>query len=168
MESGLLSLLDLPFVKQFAAAAPDLVNALSRESDPLGTKEKLQKIQIPTCIFHGNHDDIVPVSQAITAHQICASEDKKLVRVPAGHNDLRSRAYREYYKELKIVCQDKWPLTRRGNTRQYECSKFTCLGLELSTGHEPMLQQKERIHLKLSLCTSLQTCPLHAPVPVNF
>lgn len=104
MESGLLSLLDLPFVKQFASAAPDLVNALSRESDPLGTKEKLQKIQIPTCIFHGTHDDIVPVSQAITAHQICASEDKKLVRVPAGHNDLRSRAYREYYKELKIVC----------------------------------------------------------------
>lgn len=104
MESGLLSLLDLPLVRQFASAAPELVNVLARESDPLNTKEKLQRVTIPTCIFHGDQDEIVPISQAIIAHAACGSEDKKFIRCSAGHNDLRSRANKEYYKEIKQLC----------------------------------------------------------------
>ena len=47
-----------------------------------------------------------PVEQAVAAQRACGSAETKLLRVPrAGHNDLRLVARKDYYGELRLLCE---------------------------------------------------------------
>eukprot|EP00440_Ansanella_granifera_P027678 gb/GFBE01030070.1/.p1 GENE.gb/GFBE01030070.1/~~gb/GFBE01030070.1/.p1 ORF type:complete len:334 (+),score=56.17 gb/GFBE01030070.1/:1-1002(+) len=106
VESGVMSLLKLPMVMQLGMMMPQILQALSAEPCPLRTLEEMGQVQIPTLVIHGDQDEISPVDQAVAAHSACASAAKKLVRYSrAGHNDLRYAAQKEYYREIKGLCE---------------------------------------------------------------
>eukprot|EP00928_Gymnodinium_smaydae_P049304 TRINITY_DN33087_c0_g1_i1.p1 TRINITY_DN33087_c0_g1~~TRINITY_DN33087_c0_g1_i1.p1 ORF type:complete len:326 (-),score=81.15 TRINITY_DN33087_c0_g1_i1:149-1126(-) len=103
-ESGLVSLLELPMVRQMASMMPGVLEMLSAEPDPLRMLEKLRKVSIPTLVVHGNRDEIVPVSQAVTAHKACGSMVKKLTRYPScGHNDVRHTSAKAFFQDLELL-----------------------------------------------------------------
>lgn len=104
MESGVVNLLELPMVQQVGRMMPELLQMLASAECPLTTLEELRRVSVPTLIIHGDNDEISPVEQAVAAHKACQSSVKKLVRYPAKHNDLRLVAQKEYFAELKAVC----------------------------------------------------------------
>jgi hypothetical protein len=106
VESGVVSLLELPMVRQLGAMMPEILQALSSEPDPIGSIDKLRHISMPALFIHGDQDEISPVSQAVKAHKACSSSVKKLVRYPrCHHNDLHVVAGRNYFKELALMRQ---------------------------------------------------------------
>ncbi|CAK9016122.1 unnamed protein product [Durusdinium trenchii] len=104
IESGVMELLKLPMVMQFAMMMPQLLQALRQEPSPLKPLEELRQVRIPTVVIHGELDEMSPIDQAFAAHGACASPEKKLVKYRAGHNDLRLRARKEYFRELRLLC----------------------------------------------------------------
>jgi len=101
-----MTLLELPMVRQIGAMMPEMLRLLMAEPCPLSTLAEMRQVQIPTLIIHGVRDEVSPVDQAVSAHRACASSTKKLVRYPGcHHNDLRATAGKDYYGELRLVCQ---------------------------------------------------------------
>jgi len=102
IESGCMSISDLPMVAQMGAMMPQMLQMLRSEPDPLGSLETIKRVVVPTLVIHGDQDEVVPVSQAVAAHRHCASTAKKLVRYPkAHHNDVRIVARREFLTEFR-------------------------------------------------------------------
>lgn len=106
IESGVMELLKLPMVMQFAMMMPQLLQALKQEPSPLKPLEELKEVKIPTLVIHGDLDEMSPIEQALAAHRACGSSEKKLVRYPrAGHNDLRLLGKKDYFREIQILCE---------------------------------------------------------------
>lgn len=106
VESGVMSLMDLPMVQQLGMMMPQILHALQAEPCPLQTLAEMRQVTVPTLIIHGERDEISPVDQAITAHKACNSSAKKLVRYPrCHHNDVRMMAGSEYYNEMRNICE---------------------------------------------------------------
>eukprot|EP00913_Durusdinium_trenchii_P026418 g24786.t1 len=81
IESGVMELLKLPMVMQFAMMMPQLLQALRQEPSPLKPLEELRQVRIPTVVIHGELDEMSPIDQAFAAHGACASPEKKLVKL---------------------------------------------------------------------------------------
>eukprot|EP00747_Dinoflagellata_sp_TGD_P169672 gnl/TRDRNA2_/TRDRNA2_199251_c0_seq1.p1 gnl/TRDRNA2_/TRDRNA2_199251_c0~~gnl/TRDRNA2_/TRDRNA2_199251_c0_seq1.p1 ORF type:complete len:334 (+),score=52.53 gnl/TRDRNA2_/TRDRNA2_199251_c0_seq1:68-1069(+) len=106
LESGIVSIKELPMVAQLGLMMPDVFQMMSQQPDPLGNLAKLKQISCPTLFIHGDQDEMIPVKQAIEAHKTCRSVVKKLVRYPQGHhNDIRMVARKEYYSEVRTLFQ---------------------------------------------------------------
>eukprot|EP00927_Polykrikos_kofoidii_P068438 TRINITY_DN63800_c0_g1_i1.p1 TRINITY_DN63800_c0_g1~~TRINITY_DN63800_c0_g1_i1.p1 ORF type:complete len:333 (+),score=53.28 TRINITY_DN63800_c0_g1_i1:64-1062(+) len=106
VESGVMSLTDLPMVRQLGSMMPDLFRMLQAQPCPARTLEEIKTVAVPTIIIHGIHDEIVPVKQAVLGHAACGSTAKKLVRLPrCKHNDVRSVAGAVYYQEIQLICE---------------------------------------------------------------
>jgi len=106
VESGFMSLLDLPMVQKIGCTMPQLMTALLQEPCPLDTLQDMSEVTLPTLLLHGDRDEMCPIDQAIGAHKACASSVKKLVRFPrCHHNDLRVGRPQEYFAELRMICQ---------------------------------------------------------------
>merc|ERR1711939_699402 len=66
--------------------------------EPTGTLEKMSKLRQPVLLIHGTNDEIVPVSQAVKAHDTCPAEFKMLQQVSgASHNDVHLHARDQYW-----------------------------------------------------------------------
>merc|ERR1711879_1048403 len=99
-----MAISDLPMVAQMGSMMPQLLALLQHEPDPLQTTQKVRDISLPVLFIHGDRDEIVPVSQVVTAHEECNSGAKRLVCVArAHHNDLRVLAESEYFNEIGLL-----------------------------------------------------------------
>lgn len=106
VESGMISILDLPMVEQLGMMMPEMLQMLRMQPEPIGSMEKLKQMAVPAVFLHGDRDEMIPVGHIIKAHRACSSHAKKIVRYPrAGHNDLRLVAASEYRSELQTICQ---------------------------------------------------------------
>mmetsp|Transcript_72459 Transcript_72459/g.223928 ORF Transcript_72459/g.223928 Transcript_72459/m.223928 type:complete len:334 (+) Transcript_72459:81-1082(+) len=106
VESGVMSLLELPMVRQLGAMMPEMLQLLRAQPCPLSTLAEMREVKLPTLVIHGDRDEISPVDQAVAAHRACGSSVKRLVRYPrCHHNDVRALVSRDYYKELRTLCQ---------------------------------------------------------------
>lgn len=104
VESGLVSLLDLPMVMQIGAMMPQMLQMLRAEPDPTEAREKLSRVTAPCLIIHGDQDEIVPVQQAVAAHRACGSTAKKLLRLSGcHHNDVRANFGPEYFRNVQAL-----------------------------------------------------------------
>lgn len=105
VESGCLAIAELPMVANMGCLMPQLREILRSEPDPLQTMKKACELSLPVLFIHGSRDDIVPVDQAVTAHEQCKSIAKRLVLLSrARHNDLRTTADTEYFAEIRLFC----------------------------------------------------------------
>jgi len=104
VESGVMSFLDLPMVRQLGAMMPEMLQVLRSQPCPVTTLADMQKVSVPALIIHGDLDEISPVSQAVSAHRVCGNDNKKLVRYSRGHhNDIRVVAGSAYFSELRLI-----------------------------------------------------------------
>lgn len=64
---------------------------------------KIGKITLPTLIFHGRKDEVIPFSHGETLFRMAGASRKRFVPVAgAMHNDLPETAGEEYWRELKL------------------------------------------------------------------
>jgi len=73
-------------------------------------KEKIRSINIPTCIIHGEIDQIIPVQEAIDLYKNSAAEEKDIFIVSnAGHNDLIVVSQDDYFNKIRefVMNNDK-------------------------------------------------------------
>ncbi|MFT3714180.1 MAG: alpha/beta fold hydrolase [Archangium sp.] len=66
---------------------------------------KLSRCRVPALVLHGRNDDLILPREAEAAFAALASQDKQLVFVPGGHNDLSFS--REYWDALATFVA-KW------------------------------------------------------------
>ena len=65
-------------------------------------KEKIKSILIPTCIIHGEFDQIIPVQEGSELYQNSGSTDKDILIIPgADHNDLMATGYQRYFDKIE-------------------------------------------------------------------
>ncbi|MCD6568157.1 MAG: alpha/beta hydrolase [Dehalococcoidia bacterium] len=63
---------------------------------------KIKKIHIPTCIIHGEYDQILPVEEGKELYENSGASNKELLIVPgADHNDLMLRGQKEYFDTIE-------------------------------------------------------------------
>lgn len=66
-----------------------------------GNTAKIEEIEIPTLIIHGEADYLIPASDGQTLHDRSAADEKKIVLVPrAGHNDLMLVGMAQYFDAI--------------------------------------------------------------------
>ncbi len=71
-------------------------------ASPFLNKEKVRAVRIPTCVIHGEHDQILPVEEAVELYERSAAEDKSLLIIPdADHNDLMIRGHKQYFDTIQ-------------------------------------------------------------------
>lgn len=51
-------------------------------------RDKIARVEIPTLIIHGRNDVLIPPEDGRALYNACAAEEKELVLLPGGHNDL--------------------------------------------------------------------------------
>merc|ERR1712060_275782 len=91
-------------VQQMGMMMPDMLQALEATAEPPNAMEKICEVTSPALFMHGDRDEIVPVEQAIAAHEACGSIHKKLVRFRrSGHNDVKFTAASDYRTELCLM-----------------------------------------------------------------
>lgn len=62
---------------------------LGAGADGFDNAGKIEKVEVPTLIIHGENDMILPVTYGQELYSRSAGKDKKMVLIPdAGHNDL--------------------------------------------------------------------------------
>ena len=65
-------------------------------------REKIRSIVIPTCIIHGEYDQIIPVQEASELYENSGAADKDIIIIPgAGHNDLMIVGHRQYFDKIE-------------------------------------------------------------------
>jgi alpha-beta hydrolase superfamily lysophospholipase len=62
---------------------------------------KIRNVTLPTLIMHGEHDTLIPPSEARDLYQNSAAEDKRLVIIPhANHNDIIVLGIQQYFSTI--------------------------------------------------------------------
>ena len=65
-------------------------------------KEKIKSVHIPTCIIHGELDQIIPVQEGLELYEKSGAADKDILVVPgADHNDLMVVGHKEYFNKIE-------------------------------------------------------------------
>jgi len=63
---------------------------------------KMQSIELPTLILHGEHDVLIPVSEGKDLYENAATHSKHLVIIrEAGHNDIMLVGMEKYFETIK-------------------------------------------------------------------
>ena len=64
-------------------------------------KEKIKSVRIPTCIIHGEIDEIIPVQEGLELYENSGAAAKNILIISgAGHNDLLFRGHQQYFDEI--------------------------------------------------------------------
>lgn len=75
------------------------------DRDGFGNLAKIDRIELPTLIIHGERDWIIPIGDARALFETSAAANKKLVKVPgAGHNDLMMLGRKLYFGAIAEFC----------------------------------------------------------------
>ena len=73
---------------------------LSREK--FLNKEKIKSVLIPTCIIHGERDQIIPVQEGLELYENSGAADKDILIISgADHNDLMIRGHGQYFTKIE-------------------------------------------------------------------
>lgn len=65
-------------------------------------KEKLKAVRIPTCIIHGEHDQILPVQEGLELYQNSGAADKDILVIRgADHNNLMLNGQKQYFAKIE-------------------------------------------------------------------
>ncbi|MEE9203129.1 MAG: alpha/beta hydrolase [Dehalococcoidia bacterium] len=65
-------------------------------------KEKIRTVRIPTCVIHGEHDQMLPVEEGIELYESSGAEAKDILIIPgADHNDLMLRGHEQYFDTIE-------------------------------------------------------------------
>jgi alpha-beta hydrolase superfamily lysophospholipase len=65
-------------------------------------KEKMRSILIPTCIIHGEYDEIIPVQEGLELYQKSGAANKDILVISgAGHNDLMMTGHDQYFEKIE-------------------------------------------------------------------
>jgi hypothetical protein len=63
---------------------------------------RLNTINLPVLLIHGEHDEIIPAEQAQVFYDNVGSSDKTLLTIPqAGHNDILLRGMDKYFSTIR-------------------------------------------------------------------
>lgn len=106
----------IPFLKAIGAELPVVVIS---EEDGSNTLEKIAKIKVPTMIFHGSRDGVVPVAQAEKLQASSAARNKQFLIIPgADHDTIWKVGGKLYFQTIKgfidTVCGvNTWRQRRR-------------------------------------------------------
>lgn len=74
---------------------------LGEEACGFNNPGKLERVEVPILIIHGEEDFIIPFEEGETLFRRCRSERKEFLPiVGAGHNDLLFRGRREYFQAI--------------------------------------------------------------------
>ncbi|MDP6510244.1 MAG: alpha/beta hydrolase [Dehalococcoidia bacterium] len=64
-------------------------------------KDKIKTVSIPTCVIHGEYDQILPVQEGIEMYESSGARDKDLLIIQgADHNDLMIRGHKQYFDKI--------------------------------------------------------------------
>ena len=65
-------------------------------------KEKVKAVLIPTCIIHGEIDQILPVQEGSALYENSGAADKEILIISgAGHNDLMVEGQEQYFSKIE-------------------------------------------------------------------
>lgn len=65
-------------------------------------KEKIKSVLIPTCIIHGECDQIIPVQEGLELYEKSGAADKDILIISgADHNDLMVTGHKEYFNKIE-------------------------------------------------------------------
>jgi alpha-beta hydrolase superfamily lysophospholipase len=65
-------------------------------------KEKIKSILIPTCIIHGEHDEIISVQEGLQLYEKSGAANKDILIISdAGHNDLMMIGHDQYFEKIE-------------------------------------------------------------------
>jgi hypothetical protein len=65
-------------------------------------KEKIKSILIPTCIIHGEHDEIISVQEGLQLYEKSGAANKDILIISdAGHNDLMMIGQDQYFEKIE-------------------------------------------------------------------
>ncbi|GAH40817.1 unnamed protein product, partial [marine sediment metagenome] len=71
-------------------------------SEKFLNKEKVKSIFIPTCIIHGELDQIIPIQEGLELYENSGAVDKDILVIPgADHNDLMIRGHGQYFDKIE-------------------------------------------------------------------
>jgi uncharacterized protein len=97
----------------FAHAIPLLarlglpVEVLGNIPDPIGNVQKVQTLQLPLLVIHGERDSLIPVANGQALHDASPAALKRIVRIAtAGHNDLLLNAWDQYFGAIAEFIED--------------------------------------------------------------
>ncbi len=63
---------------------------------------RIQSIDLPALIIHGERDSLIPVAEAIAFHEEIGSNEKRLVVIPgADHNNIMLVGAEQYFSEVR-------------------------------------------------------------------
>ncbi len=75
------------------------------DRDGFGNLAKIDRIELPTLIIHGERDWIIPIGDARALYETSPAAKKRLVKVPgAGHNDLMMLGRKLYFGAIAEFC----------------------------------------------------------------
>ena len=64
-------------------------------------REKIKSIRIPTCIIHGEYDEIIPVQEGVELYEQSGAASKDILIISgAGHNDLMMAGREQYFEKV--------------------------------------------------------------------
>lgn len=97
LESGFADLAPLATSLGIDVSALDFT-----EADGFNNKAKMELIETPTYILHGQKDSLIPISEAEKLQSYCAARSKQFHIIPgAEHNTMISTAGDIYFQEIK-------------------------------------------------------------------
>jgi pimeloyl-ACP methyl ester carboxylesterase len=74
--------------------------------DGFGNLEKMEHVDIPTLVIHGEEDHIIPVTDGMALHRRCRAHQKNMLVIPhAGHNDLLMHDGNAYFRAIESLVQ---------------------------------------------------------------
>ena len=77
-----------------------------REEDGFQNSNKIAKFTNPTLIIHGEHDQLLPLSEGTALYEASPAEDKRLLVIKgATHNDIFMRGMKEYLEAVKELAE---------------------------------------------------------------
>jgi uncharacterized protein len=80
----------------------DLTAVGFKEGEGLSNLDKIRDFRKSVLIIHAEHDQIIPLSDALALYDACPAKDKVLLKIPnAGHNDIFSQGLTQYLAAIK-------------------------------------------------------------------
>jgi len=77
-----------------------------REEDGFRNSDKIAGFSKPTLIIHGEHDQLLPLSEGKALYEASPAQDKRLLVIKgATHNDIFLRGMKEYLEAVKELAE---------------------------------------------------------------
>ena len=71
-------------------------------SEKFLNKEKIKSVLIPTCVIHGELDQIIPVQEGLELYEKAGAGVKDILIISgADHNDLIIRGHTQYFTKIE-------------------------------------------------------------------